>query len=36
VNSECPQAIIAAGGEALQYFYDDVSNVEDFIKLTGV
>ena len=36
INNECPQAVITAGGEALQYFYDDESNVEDFIKIHGV
>lgn len=36
VNNSCPQAIIAAGWEALQYFFDQESNVEDFLKVHGV
>ncbi|GAB0174535.1 MAG: hypothetical protein HHAS10_04140 [Candidatus Altimarinota bacterium] len=36
IDNSCPPAIISAGGEALQYFFDQESTVEDFLKVHGV
>jgi hypothetical protein len=36
VDHACPPGLIAAWGEALQYFYDSNGSVEDFIKVYGV